>query len=499
MRLYYKSRKLDFQSGGEPTVVMREKEAENHGIMPGDRVALKWRGGKSLIAVVQFTNSKVEYGEVGLFREIWQKRQVANGDVVEIALESRPESINAINKKLLGHQLSYREIKSIIADISLGKLGGAEIAFYVASSFLRPYDENELYYVTKAMAGCGEKINLHYSAVDKHSIGGIPGNRTTMIVIPIIASLGLYIPKTSSRAITAPSGTADTMEVLATVDLPIDKVRTVIKKTNACLVWGGSVNMAPADDRIIRISKPLAMEPYDKMIISIMAKKVAMGVDYLVIDLPYGQTAKIHSLKTAKIIADKFVRLGRRFKIKTKVILTKAEAPVGAGIGPALEARDVLRVLQRHPLRPLDLEEKSIILAGELLELKKYCPSGHGQSIAHRQLESLAAWHKMRDIIAAQGGQSDIRADELALGALNYEIHAKHAGLIKSIDNYAIKNICVNLGAPQEKLAGLHLHCHLGDRVAKGQKLFTLYASSDGRLDLGILAAKNNEVVKISG
>ncbi|HRY63648.1 MAG TPA: thymidine phosphorylase [Patescibacteria group bacterium] len=405
--------------------------------------------------------------------------------------------MKAINKKMLGKKLNYEEIYSIISDISTGKLGTIETTYYVASSFIKPYSLDELYFVTKSMAECGEKLNLKERVVDKHSIGGVPGNRTTMIVVPIIASLGLSIPKTSSRAITSPSGTADTMEVLAPVDLPVAKIKKIIGQIGACIVWGGAVSMAPADDIIIKVSKPLSLEPYDKMIISILAKKVAMGVDFLMIDLPYGPTAKVHSLKTAKQIAKKFVAVGKRFKIKVAVEMIEAKQPVGAGVGPALEARDVLRVLQQHKLRPKDLEKKSIYLAGKLLELKGFCPKGKGQKIAEKQLKSLAAWQKMQEIIKAQGGNPRIKADEVALGALNYEMHAKKAGRVVAIDNKVIEEVCVNLGAPREKLAGIHMHCRVGDQVTKGQKLYTLYAQTDGRLQLGLIAARNKAVVRI--
>ncbi|NMC51250.1 AMP phosphorylase [Candidatus Kuenenbacteria bacterium] len=497
MRLFYKCKKIDFSSGGEPTVVLQEKEAENQGIRPGDRVNLKWSKNKTMIATVDVSDSKVDYGEVGLFEEIWKKNQIDSEDIVEIMLYSRPESIKAINKKMLGKRLNYEEIYSIISDISTGKLGQIETTYYVASSFVKPYSLDELYYVTKAMAECGEKLNLKERVVDKHSIGGIPGNRTTMIVIPIIASLGLYIPKTSSRAITSPSGTADTMEVLAPVDLSVEKIKKVIEKTKACMVWGGAVSMAPADDIIIKVSKPLSLEPYDKMIISILAKKVAMGVDYLVIDLPYGPTAKVHSLKTAKEIAKKFVAVGKRFKIKVEVEMLEAKEPVGAGVGPALEARDVLRVLQQHKLRPIDLEKKGVYLSGKLLELKGFCKKGQGRKIAEQQLKSLAAWKKMQEIIKAQGGNQKIKADAVALGALNYEMHAKRDGKVVAVNNKAIEEICVNLGAPREKLAGIHMHVRINDKVAKGQKLFTLYAENEGRLKLGLVAARKNQVVKI--
>lgn len=498
MHIYYKSKKLDFSSGGEPIIVIRQKEAENLGIQPGDRVILKWSKVKNVTAVVQYTNSKVDYSEVGLFKEIWQKNKIEDEDIVKIKLYSRPKSIKAINKKLLGKALSYDEIKSIIIDISNNKIGNIEITYFVASGFANPFSATELFYMTKAMAETGDRINLRASAVDKHCIGGVPANRTTMIVVPIIASLGLYIPKTSSRAITAPSGTADTMEVLAPVSLTLDRIKEVVRKTHGCIAWGGALNMAPADDKIIKVEKPLSLETYDKMIVSIMAKHVAVGADYLLIDIPYGPTAKVHDIKTAQKIAKQFIAIGKKFKIKVRPIITKGNQPIGAGIGPALEARDVLRVLQQHDLRPRDLEKKSAILAGEILELKKYCRRGMGKKIAMEQIKNGQAWKKMNQIIVAQGGKKNLKADEVALGALRYEIHAKSNGKVITIDNKAIKEISVNLGAPREKLAGIHMHCQIGDKIFKGQKLYTLYAQTENRLKLGRLAAKHNRVVAIS-
>jgi len=497
MRLYYKCKKLDFSSGGEAVAVLRDNEAENQGIRPGDRVVLKWSKDKSIIATVDVSDNKVEYGEVGLFEEIWKKHQLDNEDIVEIMFYSRPESIKAINKKMLGGSLNYQEIYSIISDISTGKLGQIETTYYVASSFVKPYSLNELYYVTKAMAACGEQLNLKERVVDKHSIGGVPGNRTTMIVVPIIASLGLYIPKTSSRAITSPSGTADTMEVLSPVDLPVEKIKEVIKKTKACLAWGGAIGFAPADDIIIKVSKPLSLEPYDKMIISILAKKVAMGVDYLVIDLPYGPTTKVHSLKTAKEIAKKFVAVGKRFEIKVQVEMTEAKQPIGAGVGPALEARDVLRVLQQHKRRPIDLEKKAVHLAGKLLELKGFCAKGQGMNIASAQLKSLAAWKKMQEIIRAQGGKAQIDSEEVILSYKILKVKAKTDGQIASFDNRAIVAICRILGAPPCKIAGIYLNKVMGDRVRRGDVLFTMYGESKDRLQLAEKALLQNKILTI--
>ncbi len=497
MSVFLKTKKLDLSSGSEPMAVMNHLEAEAYGIQAGDRVELKLAAKRQV--VVMELSETVQAGEVGLWREAWFAcSRCRNGTVVEAQVVSRPPSIQAIQKKLLGQSLTYEEIYAIISDIVNENLSPVETTYYVASGFVKPNSDEELYYLSKAIAETGEMMNLPVEVVDKHSIGGLPGNRTTMVVTPIIASLGLYMPKTSSRAITSPAGTADTMEVLAPVSFSMAQIREIVRQTKACLVWGGGLNIAPADDKIIKLSRPLAMEPYDKMLVSIMAKKVAMGVDYLVIDLPIGATAKVSSQKVANQLETKFLALGKRFGMKVKVVKTMAREPIGRGVGPALEARDVLRLLQQKPLQPQDLEDKSCYLAGELLELKGFCRRGEGERVARRQLTSGAAWRKMQQIIAAQGGNPNIDSDAVATGAYHYEIHAKQAGRVSAIDNKAMNEVCMNLGAPREKLAGLHLHVRWNQLVRKGDKLFTLYAPSKVRLELGLTAHERGKVITIS-
>ena len=255
--------------------------------------------------------------------------------------------------------------------------------------------------------------------------------------------------------------------------------------------------MAPADDKIIKVSKPLSLESYDKMIVSIMAKKVATGVDYLVIDIPVGKSCKVPTMKQANDIEKKFVVLGKKFDMKVKVVKTPAKEPIGRGIGPALEAREVLRVLQQHKFRSLDLENKACKLAGAILELKGYCKKGNGMKIAKGQVKNGDAWKKLNQIIVAQKGQKDINSEEVMKEVFKYEIHAKKSGKIKFVNNKNINEVCMNLGAPKDKFAGIHTHVRFGKSVKKGEKLFTMYASSDERLKLGVIAAKNNIIFHI--
>ena len=408
---------------------------------------------------------------------------------------SRPDSIIAIRNRLLGKKLAYRDYFNIMRDITDNTLSNIGITYFTASSFFYPYTNRELFYMSKAMAETGEVINFGKGVVvDKHSIGGVAGNRTTMVAIPIVASLGLKIPKTSPRAITSPAGTADTMEVLAPVTFSAEEMKEIVKKTNACLIWGGGFNLAPADDKILKVTYPLAIEPYDKMIVSIMAKKIATSVSHLIIDMPIGESTKVSSLSDAKEIKKKFEFIARQYGIKLKVKITQSSDPVGRGVGPALEARDVLRVLQRHESRPVDLEKKSLILAGELLELCGRAKKGQGAKMAEKQLESGAAWKKMSEIIAAQGGNPKIKSEEVTLGATKHYINSPKAGRIKLVNNKRINDVCRILGAPSDKLGGIYLNKEKGDAVKKGERLFTLYARNNSRLSLAKEAIKKLKI-----
>lgn len=478
-------------------VILHEKEAMTFGIVLGDLIEVKWRGQRAIV-VAYYTRNEVERSEIGFFREIWKHRNIKKGEPIALRPLSRPPSIEAIRKKLLGGSLSYNEMNSIIHDIVHHKLSNVEITYFTASSFIKEFSRDELYYMTKAIAQNGEQIRLPSKIVaDKHSVGGIAGNRTTMLVVPIIASYGVFIPKTSSRAITSPAGTADTMEVLAPVSFTMEKILPIIKRIRCCLIWGGSFRLAPADDYIIRVSRPLALEPLDKMVVSIMAKKVATGVTHLVVDLPYGPTAKVTDRRTALDIKKKFEYLAKRFKIKIEVVLAETHEPVGRGVGPSLEARDVLRVLQQKDYRPADLEKKGIKLAGKLLELCGRAPKGKGHMMAEEAVTTGRAWKKMQQIIKAQGGKASVDSEDLTLGAIRHRFHAPYSGKIVAVDDSMVDDIARTLGAPHEKPAGIYINKMLGQKVRKGERLFTLYAENQDRINLALEALKSKKIFKI--
>ncbi len=496
MHYYLKIKKLDIETGQANIVLLNEEEAIIYGIRAGDKVRVSWEK-KYIIAEANTTKKRVKAGQIGLYKDIWKKKNIVDNTIVEIRFLEKAKSVQAIKKRLLGKKLTYQEFYQIYADISTGVLTRTEITYFVASSFMREYSNEELYFMTKAMAETGETLKFPGMVVDKHSVGGLAGNRTTMIVVPIMACLGYTIPKTSSRAITSPAGTSDTVEVIADVSFSAQKIKDIVKKTNGCLVWGGGLNLAPADDKILKVSYPLSLEPYSKMLVSIMAKKVATGVTHLVIDMPVGPTTKIPNMEIAKELEKKFKYIARRFKIKIKVIMIKTEDPIGLGIGPALEARDVLRVLQQKDNYPADLANKGIHLAGELLELTTKVKKGQGAKIAWEVLENGQAWIKMQEIIKEQGGNPNIQSADITLGAHKKYFISPKSGRITFTDNKAINTIARILGAPADKLGGVYLNKEFADRVKKGERLFTLYSSHKEKIKLANKALGKLAIFKI--
>ena len=399
-------------------------------------------------------------------------------------------ALNAIRKKLVGKSLSYKEIYAIMDSISHKRLGDVLTTYFAASGYSTGFINQELFYLTKAMVETGERLHFKGIVADKHSIGGIPGTRTTLVVIPIIAAAGFTIPKSSSRAITTPGGTADDMEVLAPVEFSKSQIYDIVKKTNGCIVWGGSFHIAPADDIIIRVEEPLLFESYDKILVSIMAKKIAFGSNHVVIDIPYGQSVKVHRLKDAQLLKEKFEFLAEKFHIKIRCIVHRTDEPTGCGIGPILETRESLRVLEQKPNRPLDLEIRSLNLAGNLLEicledspqkLRKTIKTEYGNGIgwATHLLKIGLALSKMREIIKAQGGKENITSDDLKPGKHTYKVYSQKKGIVKKINSHNATVITKTLGAPHQKRAGIYLEKKIKEHVEKGELLYTLYSDNE--------------------
>ena len=406
---------------------------------------------------------------------------------------SQQKVIGAIRKKLLGETLNYKEIYAIMDSIAKKKLSDILTTYFAASGYSKGFNNQELYYLTKAMVDTGERLHFKGIVADKHSIGGVPGTRTSLIVVPIVAACGFTIPKSSSRAITTPDGTADDMEILAPVTLTKEKIYEVVKKTNGCIVWGGSVHIAPADDSIINVEKPLFYESFDKIIVSIMAKKIAFGSNHVVIDLPYGRLVKVRTIDEARILKRKFEYLAERFHIKIRALIHRTDEPAGRGIGPVLETREALKVLGQKEGRPLDLELRAIDLAANLLEicledspqnLKKYVKENFGNCFgwATMTLREGFAFSKLQEIIKAQGGNPNVSSDSLKPGNCVFEKTALKDGVLKGIDSKNLTIVAKLLGAPMEKGAGIYLNRKIGEKFKKHDTIYTLFSEDAKKL-----------------
>lgn len=405
MSLYLNTKKLDLSTDGHPVVVMlNEKTALEQGVKVGDVIEICWRD-TCMYVEVDTTSTLVDVGVIGLYREIWERIDIPNDEHVTIKLPGQTESVKSIKKKLKGEVLTYEEMLKIYQDIASGRLTEVETTYFAASTFNPGFTPEEVYYATKSMAESGDILNFGEMAVDKHSIGGIPSKSVTPILVPIIASFGLTIPNTSTRAITSPAGTSDVLEVLFPVDLSNEEMKEVVAKTNGCMMWGGSLNLAPADDILIHVERQISFESYVKLMISIVAKKVATGLTHLILDIPFGPGTKVHRPEDVAKLRDDFIALGKRFGITIDVYERTPKGPDGKGVGPVLEARDLLYILNRRPEAPKQVENEALMMTGRLLELAGVCAKGQGFELAKQKLESGEAKDKFWEIARAQGAK----------------------------------------------------------------------------------------------
>jgi thymidine phosphorylase len=483
-----KIRRLNLDTGRENVVVVsRRSEALRPDVFRGfSRVELR-AGTDELLATLLITDDGIiGTDEIGLAEPAMHRFGQAPGTRVTVTPAPPPNSLDAVRAKVQGHTLAEAEIAAIIDDISHFRYSDMEIAAFLigSASFMT---SGELLALTRAMADAGTQLAWNRPmVVDKHCIGGIPGNRTSMIVVPIIAAHGLTIPKTSSRAITSPAGTADTMEVLARVDLDIDGMKEVVAACHGCLVWGGHVNLSPADDILISVERPLSIDTREQMVASIMSKKVAAGSTHLLIDLPVGPSAKLTNAMDAMRLRKLFEFVGDHFGIAVEVITTDGRQPIGNGIGPVLEVQDVMAVLSNDPAAPRDLREKSLRLAAHLLDTDPELRGGKGYLRARDLLDSGAALKQMHKIIDAQG-PSGCATD---IGALSSDVLASRDGLVEAIDCLRINRLARTAGAPLDKGAGIRIFKKIGDRVQQGEPLYRIHAFNASQFDLAATGSK---------
>ncbi|RMF12357.1 MAG: thymidine phosphorylase family protein, partial [Alphaproteobacteria bacterium] len=420
------------------------------------RVRLR-AGPNTIIATLYQVDSElVAPGEVGLSEAAWRHLQVRDGTAVSVSHPHPLESMHQVRAKIFGHRLEDHALEEIIRDIVQGSYSDIHLASFITACSARGLDRREVVALTKAMVSAGDRIDWGAGHIaDKHCVGGLPGNRTTPIVVAIITALGHKMPKTSSRAITSPAGTADTMETLTRVDLSLGEMRRVVEQEGGCMVWGGAVQLSPADDTLIRVERVLELDSEGQLVASVLSKKAAAGSSHLVLDLPVGATAKVRGAAAAASLADLLNHVAAELNLKTRILFTDGSEPVGRGVGPALEARDVLAVLQNHPDAPGDLRDRALTLAGTLLDLLENTEPGLGRQKAAETLFSGRAWDKFQAICRAQGGLK-----EPPLAPHQRPFMAPIGGIVSAIDNRRLAKLAKLAGAPDDPAAGLTLHVH---------------------------------------
>ncbi|MFH1510608.1 MAG: AMP phosphorylase [Candidatus Woesearchaeota archaeon] len=496
MRLAVKETSIS--TGGVLIAVIHCKDAEKLDLHPMDRVKVYNKGKVETVVVdIARTELIVPEGKIGLHREVAEALGAKNHDLVDIALARKPLSLDYIKKKLDGHKLGKKEFDQIVWDIVHNKLSEAELTYFVAACYTNSLTNEETVFLTRAMAEQGDILKLgRYPIMDKHCVGGVAGNRTTMIVVPIIGAAGLTIPKTSSRSITSPAGTADTMEVLCNVKLSLNQMKAVVNKIGCCIVWGGSLNLAPADDKIIKVERPLSIDAESQLIASIISKKLSVSSTHILLDIPCGKGAKVKDKKSAEILKTHFEYLAAKLKLKVRVLITNGSQPVGNGIGPSLEARDVLWILRNDSRGPQDLREKSLLIAGNLLEMGKKAGKGKGYNLAKEILDSGKAYEKMTQIIRHQGKKTEL-PEQIRIGECIFKIKAQKSGRVSRIDNEAVTKLARVAGAPAAQSAGLYLHKHVNDKVSRGEPLVTVYSQCDEKLKYARDIAKILSIMEI--
>ncbi|MBD1587177.1 phosphonate metabolism protein/1,5-bisphosphokinase (PRPP-forming) PhnN [Pseudomonas typographi] len=431
-------------------------------------------------------------GEIGLCEETFRALGIEEGTSIALRRTPSPASRQALRKKVGGGELGQDEYDMLIRDIVDGRYSEGEISAFLVTATRHLSDPEVL---ALAWVRARYATPLRWAApivVDKHSMGGIPGSRITLIVVPIIAAHGLAMPKTSSRAITSAAGTADAMETVARVDLTAADVARCVAQTNACIAWNGRLNHSEVDDVMNAITRPLGIDSNRWSVASILSKKLAAGSTHVIVDLPYGERTKLKTQADAQALGELFERIGHGLGLTVKAFATDGKAPVGRGIGPALEVRDVRWVLGNHAQAPADLRAKALFFASHILAWDPAVGNvERGLALAERLLSSGQALAAFERIIDAQG-----RREPILPGPLTRHIAAPRSGTVHSIDGWTIAGIARRAGAPEDKSAGIDLHCALGQPVQAGDTLYTLHASHALELEAAaLLAQMDNGVV----
>ncbi len=491
-----RARRIALDTHDQPVILTRRDcpVCRSEGFSAHARVRLQ-NGSRRIIATLyQIDSDWLADGEAGLSESAWKRLNINEGDEIHLSHPQPLDSLSLVRGRIWGRRFTRQGLQDIITDVAAGSYADIHIAMLLSVIATAGLDQDEVISLTDGMIRAGDRLHWDREPiVDKHCVGGLPGNRTTPLVVAIVAACGLWMPKTSSRAITSPAGTADTMETLAPVDLDLKAMQRVVEREGGCIVWGGAVRLSPVDDMLIRVARVMDLDAEAQLVASVLSKKIAAGSSHLVLDLPVGPTAKIREQSEARELGQRLQSVARHFGLATRILITDGRAPVGRGIGPALEARDIIAVLGNHADAPADLRERALNLSAALLELAGLARDGSGRALAQKTLDSGAAAAKFEAICVAQGGMR-----EPPHAQRQYVIVAKRSGEVASIDNRRLGRVAKLAGAPGAPAAGIEMHCTLGDTIEREQPIYTIHADTTGELNYAReFAFSNGDIIDI--
>ncbi|SEJ83232.1 phosphonate metabolism protein/1,5-bisphosphokinase (PRPP-forming) PhnN [Pseudomonas sp. NFR16] len=452
--------------------------------------------GKSLSVQIHGLDSAtlLAADEIGLSEEAFAHWNVAEGAEIALRRTPSPASRQALVKKVQGLELGESEYEMLLRDIIEGRYTDGEISAFLVSA-TRGLSDAEVIALAKVRTRFTP--TLHWDrpiVVDKHSMGGVPGSRITLLVVPIVAAHGMAMPKTSSRAITSAAGTADAMEAVARVDLTVEDVQRCVEQAGACIAWNGRLNHSVVDDVMNAITRPLGIDSNRWSVASILSKKLTAGSTHVVVDIPYGPRTKLKTQAQARELGDLFERVGAGLGLTVVAFATDGSRPIGRGIGPSLEVRDVRQVLDNDPLAPQDLRDKAVFFAGQILAWDPAVGNVEaGRELAASLLSSGAARAAFERIIDAQG-----RKTPALPGKMTYVVHANAEGWVTELDGWRIGEIARRAGAPLDKTAGIDLLVRQGDSVTEGQVLYVIHGSNAADLESASVLAQMSSGVTIA-
>ena len=398
--------------------------------------------------------------------------------------------VEFLRDKRNGREHKPEQVRAFIQAFVAGDVADYQASAWLMASFLNGLSEKETQALTEAMLHSGRVLRLpsvQRARVDKHSTGGV-GDKISLCLAPLVAACGVAVPMISGRGLGHTGGTLDKLEAIPgfSVDLDAKKFERIVREVGTCLI-GQTAELAPADRRLYALRDVTAtVECIPLIVASILSKKLAEGIDGLVLDVKCGGGAFMKDLKTARDLASALVSVGKRAGKRVSALITDMSAPIGRTIGNALETREAIEVLQNGG--PADTRALTLELSAEMLRLGKRCRTrAQALPLLERALADGSALAVFRRMVHAQGGDARVIDDPSRLPRSKEQlvVIAPKSGYVTQIDAYALGVLAIELGAGRTRAdqkidpaAGFQLELGFGDRVERGAPLLTIHASS---------------------